>query len=49
VWEELGWLFEEGLYGVVEAAEIGVWGAGHCERLADRNWDESVYCWIQSV
>jgi hypothetical protein len=33
VWEELGWLFEEGLHGVVEAAEVGVWGTGHCKVL----------------
>lgn len=31
MWEELGGLFEEGLDGVVEASEVGVWGAGHCE------------------
>lgn len=24
VWEELGGLFEEGVYGVVEAAEVGI-------------------------
>lgn len=29
VWEELGWLFEEGVHGVVEAAQVGVGGAGH--------------------
>lgn len=29
VWEELGGLFEEGVDGVVEAAEVGVGGAGH--------------------
>lgn len=24
VWEELGWLFEESVYGVVEAAQVGI-------------------------
>lgn len=33
VWEELGGLFEESLDGVVEASEVGVWGAGHCEEV----------------
>lgn len=29
VWEELRWLFEERVDGVVEAAQVGIWGAGH--------------------
>lgn len=29
VWEELGWLFEEGLHGQVEGVEVGVWRACH--------------------
>jgi hypothetical protein len=29
-------LFEEGLHGVVEAAEVGVWGAGHCKVVVGR-------------
>lgn len=29
VWEELGGLSEEGVHGVVEAAQVGIGGAGH--------------------
>lgn len=29
VWEELGWLFEEGLHGQVEGVEVGIWRACH--------------------
>ena len=41
MWEELGWLFEEGLDGVVEASEVGIGGSSHggvvsrCWRLLD--------------
>lgn len=32
VWEELGGLSEEGVHGVVEAAQVGIGGAGHSGR-----------------
>jgi hypothetical protein len=52
MWKELGGLFEEGLDGVVEASEVGVWGAGHCEDVDFEVWmdvREGVPLWLLYV